>query len=465
MSEMNSREALAQINSPKILVVGDLMLDRYSWGTADRISPEAPIPIMRVIREDQRLGGAGNVVMNLATLGAEVFVCGIIGKDETGKVIRDLLNKNTSDASGVIESEQHSSCLKHRMIAGQTHLLRMDIDPEPNDSFSPEPLLVYLEKTIPNVDAVLVSDYGKGLLSDQILSFIAALGKKHSKPIVCDPKKTTNYTIYKDYTVIKPNRKEAEEAVGFKLNNQSDVLKAAEQLQNEVNLNSLIISLDQDGLLLFNGANDYHFLEAETQEVFDVVGAGDMVSSVLTFMLAGKANIEQAAYWAQLAAGMEIQHVGVVSFTKNELLHRYDFGETSAKIMTPEQLSRNIEKQEQPVIFTNGYFDEISAGHLKFLHQLTTLKGFNVVAINSDRIITEQKGKPPLLNERERALLLSSIEAVDRVIIFDEQDASNLLRKIKPATIVKGEKFRSKNLPEQQAIQEIGANIEYFPEY
>ena len=226
----------------------------------------------------------------------------------------------------------------------------------------------------------------------------------------------------------------------------------------------LVISLDQDGLLLFSSPEDYHFLEAETQEVFDVVGAGDMVSSILTFMLAGQANIEQAAYWAQLAASLEIQHVGVVSFSKNELLHRFDYGETSSKIMTTEKLLSTL-PQKLPIVFTNGYFDEISAGHLKFLHQLKTLKGFNVVAINSDRSIAKQKGQPPLLNEQERALLLSTIEAVDRIIIFDDPDASNLIRNIRPAIVVKGERFRKQQLPEQKAIQKTGAQLEYFPKY
>jgi D-beta-D-heptose 7-phosphate kinase/D-beta-D-heptose 1-phosphate adenosyltransferase len=364
----------------------------------------------------------------------------------------------------VIVAENYRSCLKHRMIAGQTHLLRMDIDPDPETPSPQKQLIDYLEKTIPSCDAVIVSDYGKGLLSSATLKAIAACGKKNKIPVVGDPRSTTNYKIYQNFTLIKPNRKEAEAAVGFKLKDQKDVLKAAEILQSEVKLKYLVISLDQDGLLLFSGPQDYHFMAAETQEVFDVVGAGDAVSSLLTFMLAGKAEIEQAAYWAQLAASMEIQHVGVVSFSKNELLQRFDIGETSAKIMTPEQLCRSL-PLEQPVVFTNGFFDEISAGHLKFLHQLKTLKGFNVVAINSDQSIIMQKGRPPLLNERERALLLSAIEAVDKVVIFDEQDASSLIRSIRPQTVVKGEHFRKKILPEKDAIIETGAKLEYFPEY
>lgn len=464
MNQPNLRHSLEKINSPRILVAGDLMLDHYSWGEVDRISPEAPIPVMRVLREDQRLGGAGNVVMNLATLGAEVLVCGVTGKDKTGETIRKLLAENKVDHSGVIVSENHKSCLKHRMIAGQTHLLRMDIDPDPDTVIPQKQLIEYLEQTIPTSDAVIVSDYGKGLLSSATLKAIATCGKKHGIPVVGDPRRTTNYSIYQDFTLIKPNRKETEAVVGYALKDQNDVLKAAEKLKAEVGLEYLVISLDKDGLLLFQSPQEYQFFEAETQEVFDVVGAGDAVSSVLTYMLAGKADIEHAAYWAQLAASMEIQHVGVISFTKNELLQRFDFGETSSKIMTSEQLCRNLPR-DLPVIFTNGYFDDISAGHLKFLHQLKTLKGFNVVGINSDSSISEQKGELPLLNERERALLLSAVEAVDRVVIFNERDASSLIKCIRPQTVVKGERFRNKQLPEKKAIEETGAKLEYLPEY
>lgn len=178
MNDPDLRRALEKIVSPRILVVGDLMLDHYSWGEVDRISPEAPIPVMRVLREDQRLGGAGNVVMNLSTLGAEVLVCGVTGKDETGNTIRKLLAENGVDYSGVIVAENYRSCLKHRMIAGQTHLLRMDIDPDPETPSPQKQLIDYLEKTIPSCDAVIVSDYGKGLLSSATLKAIADCGKK-----------------------------------------------------------------------------------------------------------------------------------------------------------------------------------------------------------------------------------------------------------------------------------------------
>ena len=464
MNKSNLRQALETIECPHLLVIGDLMLDHYSWGEVDRISPEAPIPIMKVKKEDQRLGGAGNVVMNLTTLGAEVSVCGVTGKDETGEIINKLLAKNGADCSGVIVSENHKSCLKHRMIAGQTHLLRLDIDPAPVIDYPQNQLIEYLHEKVPKCDAAIVSDYGKGMLSSSILNELALCGKKHGVPVVGDPKRTSDYSIYKDFTLIKPNRKETEAAVGFSLNNRHNILQAAEKLKNEVRLDYLLISLDKDGLLLFKNSDDYHFFEAQTQEVYDVVGAGDTVSSVMAFMIAGKARIEDAAYWAQIASSMEIQHVGVVSFTKKELLQRFEFGESYTKILTLDQLCGTL-PNELPIVFTNGFFDNISAGHLKFLNQLKSLKGFNVVGINSDKSITEQKGVLPLLNERERALLLSALEAVDRVVIFNELDASSMIRRIRPQIVVKGKSFLNKHMPELKAIEETGAKLEFFPEH
>ena len=464
-SESELRQSLADAPNPKVLVVGDLMLDRYSWGNVERISPEAPIPVLRVTREDHRLGGAGNVMMNLLSMGAKVLACGVTGKDEAGNAILKLLRNHKIDVSGVEHQEGYSTVLKHRMIAGHTHLLRMDLDPPSNTVVAQEQLTDYLKRTIPKVDAVLVSDYGKGLLGNSMLRTIAALGKTHNIPVLGDPRRNIDYEIYQDFTLIKPNRRETEAEVGFLLNDQNSILRAAQKIKYEVGLEYVVISLDKDGMLLFQDPQNYKFLSAETQEVFDVVGAGDMLISVLTFLIAGGSPLEKAGYWAQLAAGMAIQHVGVVSFTRAELLHRFDFGETYGKIVTLEQLSRYLPHQELPVIFTNGYFDNISAGHLKLLQQMKTLKGFNVVALNSDKSIEQEKGNPPLLNERERALLLSSVESVDRVIIFDDSDASHLIRVIRPAKVVKGEHHRKNTLPESEAIQDVGASLEFFEEY
>ncbi|MBQ31598.1 MAG: hypothetical protein CL923_03460 [Deltaproteobacteria bacterium] len=465
MTPQELRNALESVEAPRILVVGDIMLDRYSWGAVERISPEAPIPVLRVLREDQRLGGAGNVMMNLSALGAEVLACGVLGGDEAGQVARALMAQRQIGTEGVVSSS-NNTVLKHRMIAGHTHLLRMDVDPATGaSSLEEQTLLQYLQATIPTVNAVLVSDYGKGGLSNSMLRTIAALGKTHSVPIIADPRRNADYGIYQDFMLIKPNRREAEFAVGFTLNDRESILRAAQHLKYQIGVEYVVISLDKEGLLLFQDPQNYQFIGAETQEVFDVVGAGDMVISVLAFMLAGGTPIEHAAYWSQLAASMEVQHVGVVSFTKSELLHRFEFGESSSKIVTLEQLCRYLPHQNLPVVFTNGYFNEISSGHLKFLHQLQSFKGFNVVGINSDRMIEAQKGHLPLLNERERALLLSAVEAVNRVVIFDEPNAEELILRMKPNIVVKGEHYRNQEIPEIDAIKTVGAKLEYLQEY
>ena len=465
MTPQELRNALESVEAPRILVVGDIMLDRYSWGAVERISPEAPIPVLRVLREDQRLGGAGNVMMNLSALGAEVLACGVLRGDEAGQVARALMAQRQIGTEGVVSSS-NNTVLKHRMIAGHTHLLRMDVDPATGaSSLEEQTLLQYLQATIPTVNAVLVSDYGKGGLSNSMLRTIAALGKTHSVPIIADPRRNADYGIYQDFMLIKPNRREAEFAVGFTLNDRESILRAAQHLKYQIGVEYVVISLDKEGLLLFQDPQNYQFIGAETQEVFDVVGAGDMVISVLAFMLAGGTPIEHAAYWSQLAASMEVQHVGVVSFTKSELLHRFEFGESSSKIVTLEQLCRYLPHQNLPVVFTNGYFDEISSGHLKFLHQLQSFKGFNVVGINSDRMIEEQKGHSPLLNERERALLLSSVEAVNRVVIFDEPNAEELILRMKPDIVVKGERYRNQEIPETAAIKTVDAKLEYLQKY
>jgi len=473
LSHQTLRNSLKKVTSPRILVLGDLMLDRYSWGSVSRVSPEAPVPVLCVKREDQRLGGAGNVMVNLQTLGAEVIACAYVGSDDAGKVVLDLLREQGIDASGVQES-QCSTVLKHRMISGQHHLLRLDSEPA-RESF-PEcdsRLIKFIEETLPHVDAVVVSDYGKGVVTSDLIS--ALVSKKKSEegsacPILVDPCRHADYSMYEHCTLIKPNRPEAEAAVGFALQDQKSILKAAEYLKSKLSLEHVVLSLDREGLLLYTSAEQYSFMEAEAREVFDVVGAGDMVVSVLAFMLAGRASLKQAGFWAQLAAGLEVQHVGVVSFTKAELLQRFEFGDTSGKITSLDQLcqelaSQNLSPSMRPLVFTNGYFDEISAGHLKFLHQLKAFKGFNIVAINSDHAIIRQKGLPPLLNEQERALLLSAIEAVDRVIIFDTDHAGDLILKLEPDLVVKGERYRNQAILEQPMIEQVHASIEYLLEY
>ena len=459
-------QTLQQAGSPKILVIGDLMLDRYSWGTVDRISPEAPIPILRVTSENIRLGGAGNVATNLAMLGAQVNVCGIVGQDEAAQSVYELMSEMNIDASPVFQSETYTTIVKHRMIATDHHLLRMDYDPPKSWNQLPEERIYSsLQEAISHTQLVILSDYGKGLLTEFLLKKILGLTKKFKIPVVVDPRYGVNIEIYQGSTLIKPNRKETETAVGFSLDHPDRILQAAAQLQQQAHCKCIALSLDKEGLLLFESPEKYTFLEAQTQKVYDVVGAGDMVVSVLSYLLAEQSSLEVAGFWANLAASMQVQHVGVVSFTKNELLQRFEFGEHSHKIISLSQLLKKLPNSEKPIVFTNGYFDNLSSGHLKFLQQLQNYQGTHIVAINSDLSIEQQKGKQPLLNEKERALLLASIESVDWIILFDEEDTNQLLSKIQPDILVKGEHYKTTPMREQNTIDQLGIHIEFLTEY
>ena len=325
VSKHELRFFLEQVESPTILVIGDLMLDRHSFGNVSRISPEAPIPILQVQREENRLGGAANAMCNLATLGAQVLACGVVGNDANARVMQKLFAQHRIKASGVQQQDDLTTILKHRMISGHHHLLRMDFDPAAEWKLACESeILHFLRETIPQVELVLISDYGKGLLTDRVLDTIRELTLQQAVPAIVDPRQKADYQIYRDFTLIKPNRKEIEFLFQRPLQSVEQALEAAEKIHKDYHFQYVTISLDHDGLLLFQSPGNYTHFASHAREVFDVVGAGDMIVSVLAFLMAGKSPIEHAAYWATLAAGMSIMHVGVTSFSKNELLQQLE---------------------------------------------------------------------------------------------------------------------------------------------
>ena len=453
--------------SPNILVLGDLMLDRYSWGTVDRISPEAPIPVLKLAREEERLGGAGNVAMNLKTLGCSVTVSGLIGKDSIGNQILEILANEGLDPKGVQQESDLSTVLKHRMIAGHNHLLRLDHDPPADYQYlNYTNLLQWLESVLPGQQALVISDYNKGTLHPSLLKSAIQISNSLHIPVLVDPRNHGNYEIYEGCSWIKPNRKEASAASGVSITDKESAIKAAGLLQQKLNGAIIALSLDKDGLLLFQSSEEFIFFGTEALEVFDVVGAGDIVMSILAMLISSKATPSISAHWAQIGAAMEIQHVGVVSFEREEIRKRFVYGHTSTKIVSLKRLQRElIFNDESSLVITNGYFDKLSSTHLKFLGQLREFKGFTVVAINSDASIQRKKGEPPLLDEMERARLLASLQSVDRVLIFDEDDCCEIFRCLKPKIVVKGARYKYRQIEEFKVINEIGAQVEFLPEY
>jgi D-beta-D-heptose 7-phosphate kinase/D-beta-D-heptose 1-phosphate adenosyltransferase len=451
----------------KIMVIGDLMLDQYIWGKVERISPEAPIPIIRMEEEEFRLGGAANVIANIKALDCQVFPVGVIGKGIAGQKIESIFKKSHIPLDGIIVSSSFRTIVKQRILTRQQQLIRIDYESDqPDFNQFEEQILEKLSRLIPQMDGIILSDYAKGVLSSRVIDSAINEAKKKGIPVVCDPGKGFGFRKYSGVTAIKPNRSEAAQLTNLDLKDKPSILKAAAILLDQCQADFLTISLDKDGILLYASENEYQFIATDAQEVFDVTGAGDVVISIIGVLLANRVLPSIAVQLANVAAELEISHLGVVSIPWSEILDHLSNDGLNRKIITQKQASVEIAKsKENPLIFTNGYFDNISAGHLKFLMEIGKIHGRLLVAINSDDSIVQQKGSAPLLKEQDRARLLASLENVYRVIIFDDPDASNVIKALSPDIVIKGEHFRNCLLPEQGAINEVGARVEYIQHF
>lgn len=449
------------------MVIGDLMLDQYIWGKVERISPEAPIPVIRMEKEEFRLGGAANVIANVHALDCQVYPVGIIGSGTAGQRLQSIFEASGIPMEGIIAAPDFRTIVKQRILTSQQQLLRVDYESSQPDfkQFEKE-LLEKATALLPDMDGVILSDYAKGVLSPLLIETIVKKARKGDIPIVCDPGKGFDFSRYAGVTAIKPNRSEAAQLANLNLKDRDTTLKAAAMLMKKCQADFLTISLDKDGILYYANESNYQFIAAEAQEVFDVTGAGDVVISIIGVLLAGKIDPVLAVHMANVGAELEISHMGVVSIPWSEILSHLSGDGLNRKIISLEQARAEFSlTRESPLIFTNGYFDNISAGHMRFLMEIGKNKGRLLVAINSDRSITEQKGSAPLLKEQDRARLLASLENVHRVIIFDDADASDVISILSPDIVVKGNHFSTRTLPEQSAIDKVGATVEYIQHF
>ena len=460
-------QIISSLSPKKVMVIGDLMLDQYIWGKVERISPEGPIPVLRVEKEEFRLGGAANVAVNIKNLDCLAYPIGIVGEGSAGKQVMSIFKRNDISITGLVVSGTFKTIVKQRAITHQQQLLRIDYEnPKGELDDCQDQLHEKIEQLLPRMDAVIFSDYAKGVLSENLISKTILLAKKYDIPVICDPGKGIDFSCYKNITAIKPNRTEAEQATGMLLNDRGSILMAAGILKQKCNAEFLAISLDKDGILYFKNGSSFSFIDTEIPEVYDVTGAGDMVTSILGVLLANKVSHELTVNIANIAAGLETSHFGVVPIPWVEIQKYINADGLNKKITTLDQLKKGLLKNgNTPLVFTNGYFDNISAGHLRFLFEISKIPGELVVAINSDECIKRQKGTEPLLKEKDRLRLLASIENVHYVIVFEEDDASGVISTLSPDIVVKGDKFKNLNIPEYDAIKEVKAKIEYIEHF
>ena len=421
----------------RLLVIGDVMLDRYWHGSANRISPEAPVPVVKVANQEDRPGGAGNVALNISALGSATRIIGVVGEDESGAELKSRLT-----AAGVlcdfIQCPGKPTITKLRVISQHQQLIRADFEQafEKQDVTS---LLIKAKDQIANTQAMVLSDYAKGALQE--IEPLIKLGRDHGIPVIVDPK-GSDFDKYRGATLITPNLNEFEAVVGH-CANETDLVTKGMQLVKDLELEAILITRGEHGMTLIRPDSPELHLPAKAQEVFDVTGAGDTVISVLAAALAAGETMADATALANIAAGLVVGKLGTAAISGPEL-RRAILGEQDSGrgVMTSDQLAIAVQDARahgERIVFTNGCFDIIHAGHVGYLNEAKKLGERLVIAINNDDSVRRLKGPGRPINPVERRMaVLAGLEAVDWVVSFSEDTPGALLQSLKPEILVKG---------------------------
>ncbi|MCP4113382.1 MAG: D-glycero-beta-D-manno-heptose-7-phosphate kinase [Desulfobacteraceae bacterium] len=453
-----------------VLVVGDLMLDEYLWGDVDRISPEAPVQIVSVRKEEYTPGGAGNVVNNLVALGANVLAVGVIGDAENGNRLLEKLKGVGVDTSGIIREKGRLTTLKTRIIAAGQHVLRIDRETKRDISGRTfEILTEFVDKKIPEVDAVLISDYGKGLLTNTLLSKLVASARKHEKRIIADPK-GLDFSKYSGVSLLTPNKKEASLASDIEITDESTLFRSGEKILKIANLERLLITCGKDGMVLFEQNREPYRIQAVAHQVYDVSGAGDTVVSVLGLASASGLSFKQGAELANTAAGIVVGKVGTATVSKEELdsaLKEYP-DEISLKHKSLSELAdmvRELKKKGRQIVVTNGCFDLLHAGHIMLFSASKQMGDVLIAAINDDDSVKELKGHGrPVIGQKERIRILCALDSVDYVTLFSSSDElETIIKTIQPDILTKGSNYTHEEVFGHELVEACGGKIALVP--
>ena len=446
--------------NPNIIVIGDLILDKYLWGNCDRISPEAPVQIIDIDSDSYFLGGAGNVANNLISLGANVTVLSVVGQCGTASKITDLLKTAKVNSKHIIFEKNRRTSQKTRLISSQQQVIRFDRETLNDISEDSQDNLIAIFSSIVNdYDFVVLSDYGKGVLTEKLTQSIIKISKENDVKLIVDPK-GSDYSKYKGAYTITPNKKEAVLATGINITDTESLTNALIQLKDNLKLDKSLITLSHDGI----AAYDIELKEFPTSaiEVFDVTGAGDTVIASLAFALSSGLSFENAIKLSNLAAGVVVAKIGSATASIEEIiefeskLHKSSFEDhikDRREIKTILDSNKILGKK---IVFTNGCFDILHIGHVKYLQEAKRLGDILVVGINSDSSVRKLKGSPrPFNSEKDRSSIIASLESVDYVVIFDEETPEKLIKFILPDTLVKGGDYQNRTIVGQEFVNEV----------
>ena len=449
-----------QNKTPKILVVGDLMIDHYLWGLCERISPEAPVQVVNVDRESTVLGGAGNVVNNLNSLGAKVDVISVIGECKTSEELKGLLTDIKVDTQYLITQKDRVTSKKSRIIAAHQQVVRYDRESTDEINHNSQiAILEFFKAMVNNYDVILLSDYGKGVLTFELTQSLITIANENEKKLLVDPK-GLNYSKYNGAYLLTPNKKEASEATNSVINDNESLTKSIKSLKKKCNLEVSLITLSDQGVAIFD--NELRIHPTVAIEVFDVTGAGDTMLASLGFALSCNYNIDQAVKFANLASGVVVGKIGSATVTLNEIIeYESSLNKSSSDehIKTWDEISSivsELKNKNKKIVFTNGCFDILHIGHIKYLEKAKNFGDILILGLNSNNSTQKLKGKTrPINTQDDRAYILASLEAVDYVVIFNEDTPLNLIKLIKPDVLVKGGDYEGKEVVGQDIAKEL----------
>ena len=445
---------------PNILVIGDLMIDHYLWGSCDRISPEAPVQVVNVKKESSVLGGAGNVINNLVTLGSIVDVISVIGNDSVANELKSLLEKIDVPTSNLVVENNRKTSKKSRLIASQQQVLRYDMESiDDINENSHKQIIQTLEKNIDKYSSIILSDYGKGVLTTNLTKEIIKIANKNSIKVLVDPK-GKDYSKYKGSYTLTPNKKEAMEATNIDIKDENSLIEALKSLKTQCNLEVSLITLSEQGIAIFD--DELTIKPTVAREVYDVTGAGDTVIASIAFALGNNLDIKDAIYFANLAAGVVVGKIGSATTTLDEI-YEYEYSlhksNSASHIKTFDEiktLASKLHSQGKKIVFTNGCFDILHVGHVKYLEVAKSYGDVLILGLNADSSVRKLKGPTrPINSQDDRAYILASLESVDYVVIFEEETPYELIKLIKPHVLVKGGDYEGKEVVGQDIADEL----------
>lgn len=465
-SPLSSVDLLQTADKAHVLCIGDIMLDRFIYGSVERISPEAPIPVIKIEREDTMLGGAGNVVRNLLSLNCQATFIGLTGQDEAGQSVQAILQENGHCTPHLIADAHRPTSVKTRYLASGQQMLRADQETiAPLNDEQCQELYDYAKSALANVQVMVLSDYGKGVLTENTIQTLISLAKAANVPVICDPK-GTDYSKYRGATLVTPNRKELMEASHLPCSDDQSIIAAAKKLIETCGIENILATRSQDGMSLIEKSGKIVHLPTKAQEVFDVSGAGDTVVASLAMAMARGSDLEQAANLSNLAAGIVVGKIGTASVYNEELIdafHHQDLSAAEAKILGWDSAQDRVKlwkSQGFTVGFTNGCFDLLHPGHISLLKQSRAQCDKLIVGLNADSSIKRLKGEErPIQGEMARATVLSSLACVDMVVLFGEDTPLELLEVLLPDVLVKGADYTVEQVVGATLIQENGGRV------